>query len=441
MRRKQGGAMRSVFWFLGLAALAVALAMLVGHNQSTITLFWPPYRYDVSFNLVLFALVAGFVLLHAGLRAVALLRDLPAQAQRWRAQQVERAAVGAVMDALTHQLAGRFVRAQAAALQALEQMKSGNASQWPYRHQLKLLAHLLAAESAHSLRNAEKRDEHLEAALSSKLATKAPEAHEGALLRAVRWAVEDRDVEAARGRLAELPQGAGRRIQALRLKLRVARLGGATSEALDTARLLAKHGAFSTDASRSIVRGLVQDALREAHDLTQLRKVWDGLDESERHTPELAVAAAMRANTFVSRNSEAEESGKPAMAELVRGWLEPVWNRFETLDDALQLRLTRAMEPALEPIDAEWLSRLEQRQRKVPNNPYLQYLAGQACMHYQLWGKASQLLVQASHSLRDPVLLRRCWCSLARLAEERGDAQAAHEAWKKAAMLEYDGRQ
>ncbi|MBA4266553.1 MAG: heme biosynthesis protein HemY, partial [Comamonadaceae bacterium] len=71
-----------------------------------------------------------------------------------------------------------------------------------------------------------------------------------------------------------------------------------------------------------------------------------------------------------------------------------------------------------------------------PNNAYLQYLAGQACMHYQLWGKASQLLGQASHSLRDQTLLRRCWRALARLAEERGDEQAAHEAWKKAALLD-----
>ena len=68
--------------------------------------------------------------------------------------------------------------------------------------------------------------DNLQAALSPRLAKSAPEAHEGALLRAVRWAIEDRDADGARARLAELPQGAGRRIQALRLKLRIARLGG-----------------------------------------------------------------------------------------------------------------------------------------------------------------------------------------------------------------------
>ena len=47
---------------LGLAALAVALALLVGHNNATLTLFWPPYRFDVSFNFVVFCLIAGFAL-------------------------------------------------------------------------------------------------------------------------------------------------------------------------------------------------------------------------------------------------------------------------------------------------------------------------------------------------------------------------------------------
>ena len=46
--RSQSGAMRSVFWLLGVAAVAVALALLMGHNQATVTLFWPPYRYDLA---------------------------------------------------------------------------------------------------------------------------------------------------------------------------------------------------------------------------------------------------------------------------------------------------------------------------------------------------------------------------------------------------------
>jgi HemY protein len=436
MRNRQQGAMRSVFWLLGLAAVAVALALLVGHNASTVTLFWPPYRFDVSFNLVLFCLIAGFVLLHAALQAIGLIRDLPSRAQRWRSQQVERSVVGSVMDALAHQLAGRFVRAQSAAQHALDQLKSVSPGQWPRRDQLQVLAHLLAAESAQSLQNRERRDEHLQAALDPALAKGAPDASEGALLRAVRWAVEDRDVDAARSRLAELPQGASRRIQALRLKLRVARLGGATAEALETARLLAKHKAFSPDTARSIVRGLVLDALREAHDMAQLETVWNGLDAGERAMPELALAAARRGNQLVLQHNETDSEEARAVAQRLRAWLEPLWQQFDALEAAQQRQLVAAFEPGLPQLDSAWLARLEQQQRLSPNNALLQYLAGQAFMQRQLWGKASQLLTQASHGLRDAALLRRTWRSLARLAEERGDEAAAQAAWKQAALLD-----
>ena len=434
MRSLQRGAMRSVFWLLGLAALAVALALLVGRNPATLTLFWPPYRFDVSFNFVVFALIAVFVLLHLALRAIAVLRELPAQAQRWRGQQVERAVVGAVMDALSHQLSGRFVRAQSAAQHALDQLKSSAVAHWPRRDQLQLLAHLLLAESAQALQNKDRRDEHLQAALSPQLLKSAPEAYEGALLRAVRWAVEDRDVDAARSRLADLPQGAARRIQTLRLKLRIARLGGATAEALETARVLAKHRAFSPSVARSVVRGLALDALGQAHDLQQLQAVWLKLDSTERAMPDLALAAAQRANGLAAQGGDAAD--RLAAAALVRTWLEPLWQTFGSLDLVQQRQCVQALEPGLPQLDAAWLARVEQAQRQLPNNPFLQYLSGQACMQRQLWGKAAQLLGQASHSLQEPTLLRRTWCALAELALERGDETAAQAAWKKAAQID-----
>ena len=434
-RHRQRGAMRGVFWFLGLAALAVALAMLVGENRATVTLFWPPYRFDLSFNFVAFCAAAGFLLIYLALRAYSLLREMPRQAQRWRAQQLERAAVGAVLDALSHQLAGRFVRAQAAGQSALGTLTNMPSKEWSRRHQLQLLAHLLVAESAHALQNRDTRDEHLQLALSPKLAKSAPEAHEGALLRAVRWAVEDRDADLARSRLAELPQGAARRIQALRLKLRIARLGGATDEALDTARLLAKHRAFSPEASASIVRSLTLDSLREARDLTQLRAVWARLDAGERTLPDLALAASQRVQQLVS-DPATDELERDEAAGLVRGWVAPLWANLSSLSPQQQRQFVLALEPGLAQLDGAGLARLEQAQRQQPGNVYLQYLVGQACLQRQLWGKAAQLLGQASHGLRDAALLRRTWAALARLAEERGDDAAAHEAWKKAALLD-----
>lgn len=442
-RSQRGMAMRSVFLLLGLAAVAVALALLMGDNQATFSLFWPPYRFDVSFNFVLFVLVATFVVIHLALRGLSVLRDLPSQARRWRDQQVERGAVAAVLDALSHQLAGRFVRAQSAALQALEQLNGMPSAQWSRRQQLQLLAHLLAAESAQALQNRSSRDTHLQAALHPTLARSAPEAHEGALLRAVRWAVEDRRPETARHLLAELPQGTARRIQALRLKLRVARMSGETLEALEVARLLAKHRAFSPEVAGSVVRGLAMDALRDAHDLSQLQAVWSRLDTGEQAMPELILAAAARLNGLVLSAEEPgadspdwQASDREMAFGLLWAWTEPLWAHLETLGESQWRDFVRALEPGLPHLDAAGLGRLEQAQRQWPSNPFLQYLAGQAFKQRQLWGKSAQLLGQASHSLQDTTLLRRTWCALAQLAEERGDDTAAQAAWKKAAQID-----
>src|SRR5660397_244458 len=62
--------MRAALWFLGLFGVAVAIALFAGNNQGTVTLFWPPYRVDLSLNLVLMLLFAGFVFLNAALGAL-----------------------------------------------------------------------------------------------------------------------------------------------------------------------------------------------------------------------------------------------------------------------------------------------------------------------------------------------------------------------------------
>ena len=142
------------------------------------------------------------------------------------------------------------------------------------------------------MQNAERREQNLQAALAPELARLAPEVAEGALLRAVRWAVEDRNLEAAHARLAELPQGAARRIQALRLKLRVARLGEATGEALETARLLAKHRAFTPATANSLVRSLILEWLSHTHDADGVQRLWLGLSAVQREMPDLAAEAA-----------------------------------------------------------------------------------------------------------------------------------------------------
>lgn len=423
--------MRAALWLLALFGVAVATALFAGNNQGTITLYWPPYRIDLSLNMVLLLLVGGFVTLYAALRALAALLELPHQARRWRVQQKERAMHAALLDALTHMLGGRFIRSRKAAVAALSQEHAleANGEAVPHGKQLRALAHMIAAEASHALQDRATRESHLQDALQEapmRGTVNEQEMHEGAQMRAARWSLDDRDASAALERLAALPQGAARRTLALRIKLKATRLDRQTQEALDTARLLGKHRAFSPAAAQSIVRGLATELINSAHDTAQLQQIWLSLEPAERSMPELAIHAAQR---LAALGGEATQ---------VRAWLLPVWERMVDLPDALAdhhaLKLVRALEAGLDELDAPWLARIESAHQTNPRDARLQYLAGMACLKRQLWGKAQQLLTQSAQQLTDPQLRTSAWRRLAELAEQRGDESAAANAWKQAAL-------
>lgn len=423
--------MRATLWLVALFAVAVAVALFAGNNQGSITVFWPPWRLDLSLNLVLLGLALFFTTLYAALRGLSVLSALPRQAQRWRLQKKERAMHGALLDALAQLTAGRFLRSRKSAEAALEQersLRSANAP-LPQAESVRVLANVIAGDATHALQDRAARDEHLEQALASvaePAGELSQELREGAELRAARWALDDQEPDDALERLTALPQGAGRRTLALRIRLKAARAARRTQDALETARLLAKHRAFSPVVANSIVRGLASELLREAHDAEELSAVWQALEPQERDMPELAILAAQRL---------ADLGGEPTQ---VRRWLEPVWSQLTeqtgTLADADARRLVRALETALDKLDANWLARIEEAQRANPRDVRLQYLAGVACLQRQLWGKAQQLLTQAAPRLQDPQLRASAWRHLAELAEQRDDAQAALDAWKRAAQ-------
>ncbi|MFD1711236.1 heme biosynthesis protein HemY [Ottowia sp. GY511] len=424
--------MRAALWLMGLFSAAVALALFAGDNDGTVTIFWPPHRVDMSVNLLLLLLVALFVLLHFALRAFAALFELPRQARRWRSQQRERAAHTSMMDAMTQFGAGRYLRARKSAEAALarEQALREAGDVLPHRASLRTLAHLTVAESAHALQDQSTRDHHLALALDRASAHGAlPELREGVLLRAARWALHDRDPGAAMARLDELPAGATRRTAALRIKLKAARQAGRQREALDTARLLAKHGAFSRDAAGTVVRGLAADQITQARDAAELQQLWAALEPAERAMPELALRAAQRLLNLGGDHA------------VVRDWLRPVWGEMlalpESFSPAHRARLARVLEAGMAPTgdaaDQQWLARVEAAHQAHPRDATLQYLAGMACLHRGLWGKAQLLLTQAVRGLQDAELRARAWRALAELAEQRGDATAAAEAWKHAA--------
>ena len=423
--------MRSALWFLGLFGGAVAAALFAGNNQGTITLFWPPYRVDLSLNLVLLVTALLFVALHLALRALAALFAMPGLARRWRIQHQERAIAQALLDAISHLIAGRFVRARKAAEVVLARDRAMTASGEPlaYSARLRALSHLLAAESAQVLQDKTAREAHFGYAVEQSSSRDALEMRDGIQLRAARWALEDRDASGALGWIDGLSQGASRRTIALRLRLKAERLARQPKLALETARLLAKHRAFSEVAALGLLRALALELVATAHDPEQLLVVWQQLDAAERTTPEVALEACRR---LLQMGGDVDT----ALA-----WLLPVWermvDRMGTLTEPQRIQLVLGMESGFASAtgtpQALWLSRIEQAQMANPGDPLLQYLAGVTCLRLQLWGKAQQLLKQSLPRLHNAGLERSAWAALAELAEQRSDTAEAVQAWKNAA--------
>jgi HemY protein len=424
--------MRWALWFIGLFGIAVALALFVSGNDGTVTVYWPPHRVDLSLNMVVLVLVLLFGLIHFALRALAALFSLPSQARVWRSRYQERAMHSALLDALTHFVAGRFIRARKASLVVLarEAALTQTGDTGTDSERLRVLAHLLAAESSQALQDRSSRDQHFEQALLRSGRAQAAGTRDSVLLRAVRWALEDRDAAAALNWLSQLPSGVARRTVALRLRLKVARMAGKMDVALDTARLLIKHRAFSDVSAKGLLRSLAQEWLQSSYDLDQLQRSWEALESAEQSLPEVACAAAEK------------WLGLGGQAQTAFDWLLPVWQTMAKSPDALtsdqKIMLVRVMEHGLSAddgsLEAVWLSRIEQVQIAQPGDAVLQYLAGMACLHLRLWGKAQQLLSLALPRLDDSRLKARGWQAIAEMAQRQGDAGQVTEAWRQAAQ-------
>ena len=429
--------MRVALWLMALFAMAVASALFAGSNRATVTLFWSPYRLDVSLNLVLLIVAVAFIVLHYALRTLSALLNVPQQAREWRLQHKERATHAALLDGWSHLASGRYVRARKAAELAvsIEASISRNGDAIAQAEKLRTMAHLLAAESAHALQDAAVREAHFQQALNQSGSREAQEARDGVLLRSAQWALHSGDAAAALHWLDQLPTGASRRTVALRLRFRASRLAGKPSAALEMVRLLTKHRALSAVAGASVSQALALEIIRSSHDILQLQKAWDELDTAEESMPEVALTAAER---WLVLGGDVAQS---------RRWVLMVWNTMLETPDALTtaqgVRLIRVLERGFEVSDAlpdaEWLERIESAQMNLPRNAMLQYLAGKVCMRLALWGKAQQLLKLAQLTLTDATLKRDTWCALAELAEQRQDTATAASAYRQALQCAVKG--
>lgn len=171
--------MRNVIWLLLLAIVAVVAASLLGSNDNLVTLYWAPWRVDLSFNLFMVILVGLCLVLNALIQAIGLLIGLPRRAREWRVSRRDRIAQGALREALSQYFGGRYGRAHKAAQRAVA--IQADTPELRQDAEFTVLGHLLAAGSLHRLQDRTRRDEQLAQALDlARRNTAARPAEEGA---------------------------------------------------------------------------------------------------------------------------------------------------------------------------------------------------------------------------------------------------------------------
>lgn len=412
--------MRNIVWFVLLFGVAVLAATTLGTNDGLATFYWRSWRMDLSLNLFFLLLIGSCFLIVTAIQTLDSLVGLPRRAREWRVARRDRSAQAALRDALAQYFGGRYSRAQKAAQRAL--VIQADTPELAQDNEFAVLGHLLAAGSAHRLQDRGVRDEQLRHALdlSGRSAT-ARAAEEGARLLAAEWALDDRDAPRALELLGQLPQGVARRTYALRLRLQATRLGRQPQEALKTARLLAKHQAFSITAAQGLLRSLAFESLDTARDIDQLRTIWLQFEPTEWRDPFVAARAADRAAALGAHDD-------------ARSWLRPFWEQFAQLAEDERSVIALGLANAVQGIGPEWLPRLESASLAHPREGPVALAVGCALAELALWGKARLLLEQAAADAQlNPAARRKAWLALAALAQQNGDAERRAACFEAAA--------
>jgi HemY protein len=357
--------MRGLFWFLALLALAVGLALYAYYNDGYALVVLPPWRVELSLNLLLLLLLAGFVALYLVVRALVNVWRLPAAAREFRRRRVEAHADDALRDALRLFYEGRFGHAIKAAEAAYAADRAPG------------LAALIALRCAHALHDDERVEDwrqrlrgHDETVRSARLMTE------------VELALDRRQFFDARQALNQLARSGGRHIAALRLALRTEQGQGNWDEVLRLTRQLQKHKALTAEQAAPLRhRAHRQNLATLAADAEQIMRYWRAMPREDRREVRLALAAARALGA-------ADDCGDAA--QLVEDFLDEQW------DSSL-------VEAYGECEGGDVLARIAHAEKWLlehPRDARLLLTLGRLCRRRQLWGKAQSYL-EASLSTED----------------------------------------
>lgn len=401
--------MRTLAWLLALAALAVAISLAAVGNGGYVLLVLPPWRIELSLNLLVVLLLLGFGLGHGLLRLLTLARSLPIQVRRYRAGRARQEGEQALHQALRLFYEGRYGH-------ALKQAEvAANNDHAP------ALAALVAARAAHAMQERDKEVDWLQRAAAG-AQTSASADTLAVLMTTAELAVESRRYTDALAALQQVHALRGRHIAALRLELRARQGLRQWDEVLRLVRQLEKRGALLPELAREQRYRAHRENLRLRQDDAVALQAYRATIPASEIGPRLSAALAdslLAAGLPQEAARVIEQQLAQAFdAELLRRYGElPVPLTAEGSPDTAALRQRLA-------VAEQWLT-------AHSHEPELLVALGRLCLALRLWGKAQSYL-EAALSLRHD---RGTHLELARLAEALGRQEDAERHYRLGARM------
>lgn len=392
--------MRGLFWFLGLFALAVAVALGARMNDGYVLLAFPPYRAEISLNLFILASLALFAVFYVLMRGLALSFGLPARVRDYRERRQREKSALVFQDAVRLLFEGRFGQALK---KATEAHAAGTAPG---------LSALIAARAAQRMREPAKQQGWIQRAKLDDPRTEA-----ATLMLEAEMMNEERRFDDALGALDRLQEKQGRHIAALRLELRARQGAGDWSGVLKLARQLAKRDALPPEVIGEVrTQAHLANIARCAADSGQLVAYLRGLPEDERGRR--VVLAAARALAGLGAESEAQKLIEAALdAGSDRGWdsgLLVIYGRLAGGEQTARIARCEA-----------WL-------KQHPDDAGLLLALGRMCFRQRLWGKAQSYL-EAALAVEET---QEAHLELARLFDQLERGEEANTHYRASARLD-----
>lgn len=388
--------MRWLLWFLLILIVAIGLSLFASNNEGYVLIVRPPYRLELSFNLLIILVVLSFATLHLLLHMLNYARRLPASVKAYKETKRLRDGRAALVEALHALVDGRYQVAEKSAAKALELGEDAG------------LSALVAARASHKLKRRAQRDFYF--AEAERLA---PQARIARLLSQAELLLDDRQYSPALQVLQHLDRIEAKYPPALRLELKVHLHLNNWDHVLTVLQHLEKQNALeSWQIKQYRQQAHLQMIKRYADDAKKLHAYWKKLAPEEQLNSRIAEAAALA----FSSAGDGNQAAKVLEMSLTKSWdsdLAEMLGDCETDNPIKQLQ------------QAEYWLTVQEGDAK------LLLALGKMCVRQHLWGKAQSYL-EASISVTPSA---KAHYMLASMLESRGEHKVAAQHYRFSAQL------